>query len=172
MKKYAILSIAIFALAIGAGCVLSSGTFILTYEVEGFGPIVGNMQRAHVDLTTEKDFDKHKDKIESIDAVSIMGDIVTDFGHIDSVEIWISDQSYDDPNSVRANGNSIFVSPGFDASHSLHIEYADGLRYVRNLDILKSKIENGGSFYLYGIPNGSGFLTYRLGIIVTMTAGL
>jgi hypothetical protein len=172
MTKYAILLIVIIALAISAGCVLSSGTMILTYEAEGYGAIGGGIQSVYVDLSSEKDFEKHKDKIESIDAVSIVGDIANTAGTTAGAEIWITDNEYNNPDTVMAHGTRIFVTPNIALGDTLNINYANGLSYIQNLDVLKSKVENGTNFYVYGIPNGTAVLWYHLGIIITMTAGL
>lgn len=162
----------IIALAVGTACVLSSGTFIVTYEFQGFTPVIGNMQYVAVDLTTEDKYAKHKDKLESIDAVSIVGDIVNLEGTAASSEIWISDSLYNTPALVRTNATQIFVTPSIIPGDTLHINYASGLSYIKNVNVFESEIEKGGKFYAYAIPSGTAVMAYDIAVIITLTAGM
>ena len=177
MRKYTILSITIIALAVAAGCVLSSSTMLLTYHFEGSSSdIPAYMLIVPVDLPSAiNSYDKHKDKIESIDAVSIVGQIVNHASDSASSEIWLSDNSYLSPHDV-INGNStrIFISSKIPPHDTLNISYPQGLGYFSpaGLDSLKSEIVHGGVFNLYVIPENAANVDYNLDVVITMTAGI
>src|SRR5512143_237855 len=111
MGKHKIIAVNIIIVLLSAGCILSSGTFVVTYHIDAVQPSIGRMVPIHVDLTQISDYQKHKDKIESVDAISFVGKIANLYGSDAGTQIWISDDNYDSEDSVRANGSLIFETP-------------------------------------------------------------
>lgn len=77
-----------------SGCILS-GTFAITFYLEFPRNFSGSsFQAASVDLTTEEDWDDHKDKIESIESVKMDGVVANNQQAADTFDVYISNILY------------------------------------------------------------------------------
>ncbi len=172
MKASKIIFIVLAILLTLAGCILSSGTFVVTYHIDAVQPTLGHMVPIHVDLTQISDYQKHKDKIESVDAISLVGEIANRYGNDAGTQIWVSDGNYDNEDSVRANGSLIFETPVIAVGDTLKLDYTSGMDFIRNIDVLKWHVKSDGNFYLYGIATAPSIILYHITAVVTITAGL
>ena len=169
MKKALLSGLALLLAVVMADCI-ATGTLVFVFDLEGSHSSPGDFEAIDVDLSTNKDYNDHKDKIKSIDAVAVVGQISNNTSSDVAAEIYISDEVYTDPQAVRDNATIVFISPTIPANDTIFVDWSDGLSHIENFDELKAQIEDG-SFKLYVISSGPLDLHYDLNLIVTMTAG-
>ncbi len=155
-----------------AGCV-ASGTIIIVFDLAEFVSSSTGMEVVEVNLTTNSDYQDNKDKIKSIDQVTVAGTLTNLEPADNQAEIWLAyTDSYATPAEVRLNATRIFVSPVIPGGEELLINWADGLNHIENLDALKDAADEG-LFWLYGLAADSPFtVQFNITLIITMTAGL
>ena len=172
MKNRINMILAVLLSLLIAGCI-GTGTITFKYELAEFVSSSSGMEKVEVDLTTNKDYNDNKDKIKSIDQVTVVGWLVNELSADNQAQIWISDVgTYTTPDSVIENATRVFISPVIPGNDSLFIDWANGLDLVENLPSLKTAAENG-HFWIYGIAENAPFLVrYHVTLVITMTAGL
>ena len=172
MKKYLSFAIAFLVPIFIAGCV-ASGTIIIVFDLDEFVSSSTGMEVVEVDLTTNSDYQDNKDKIKSIDQVTVTGWFINQETADNQAEIWLAyTGSYATPAEVRSNATRVFVSPVIPGNDELFIDWADGLSHIENIDALKDAAEDG-HFWLYGLAADSPFtVRFEITLVITMTAGL
>jgi len=172
MNKRPTLIAAVLLFVFLAGCI-GTGTIRLEYELDEFYSSSGNIQVVEVDLTTNEDYNDNKDKIKSVDQVTVVGWLINMQQADNSAEIWLSDVgTFASEAEVRANATRVFVSPVIPGNDSVFIDWSDGLNHVENLPALKDAAEVG-HFWLYGLADSAPFnVGFRIGLIIVLTAGL
>ena len=165
MKKYYLIGLAILSAAFIGGCILS-GTVTFTYELDRSIISDNVTDTLDVDLTTESDYNDNKDKIKSIDAITVVGWVKNNDDDTNSVQIFMYDETDPDP-AVR-----IFSSPRIAGHDSLLIDWADGLSHIENFDALKAQLQDDGIFHLYGTAESSPFnMDFAATLVITFTVG-
>ncbi len=173
MKKTLITISALIIPVLIAGCI-ATGTVVLVYDVDSFVSTDNSVNKVHIDLNSNSDYTKNKDKVKSVDAISVVGWLINNTSTADSAEIWMSDDStYTTPAQVRANAIQIFASPSVPANDSLMIDWAEGMSHIRNFAAIESEVNGDGNFWVYGIAARTPFnMGVRASLIITITAGL
>ena len=171
MKKSILLILALLLPVVIAGCI-ASGTLVVVFDIPRFISLPLEVVYQPINLTDNSDYEDHKDKLKTIDEITLAGFIVNRGSNDAISEIWISDELYTDTASVRANATLIFISPSIPSNDTLFLHWSDGRANMRNLDIFEDQIKNGGQFNVYGIADGTFDLEYDLSVIITLTAGL
>ncbi len=170
-KTLALTALLIATLIIGCGII--TGTFTIVYEVEGLiSSTEADLQYESIDLNTIDDYQKHKDKIKSVDHVAVVGTVFNWGNTPVSGEIWLAyDSTYTRPDTVRHYGTRVFVSPVIEPGELLEIEWEDGLSYIENFPAIQDAVEVG-QFVIYGLGDSQFFyVVMDIDIIVTVTAG-
>jgi len=171
MKKNLLLALALLIPVVIAGCI-GSGTIVFVFDFEGLDSSDQTFDSEHIILSENSDYEDNKDKLKSVDAITLVGYIIN-HGTADVMgEAWISDNLLGSIDEVRNNGTLIFESPVIPAGDSIFIDWSDGMEHIRNFAALEEQLKGDGDFYLYGIASGSFHLEYQLNLIVTITAGL
>jgi len=171
MKKNLLLAAALLIPVVIAGC-LASGTIVFVFDLEGFGAASGAMQTKQVDLSENEDYQDNKDKIKSVDAITLVGQVRNRGISTAGMEVWLSDNLLANESQVRSQATQIFVSPTIPVGDTLDLNWADGMDYIRNFSVLEDQLKGDGQFYLYGIPTSGIVIEYDLNLIITITAGL
>lgn len=179
MNKIKLALAALLTVSLIIGCGIATGSFTFGYELDGpISSTNANLEWESIDLTTIDDYNDHKDKIKSVDNIALVG-VVHNLGNTAvSGEVWLAyDSTYGDygnnsPDTVRAHGTRIFVSPVIPTSDSLVIDWEEGLSYIENFAEVQAAVELG-QFVLYGLGDSQFFDVYiDVDIIITITAGL
>ncbi len=172
MKKCLTYAIALLVPIFIAGC-LASGTIIIIYDIAEFISSSTGMEKVEVDLTTNEDYQDNKDRIKSIDQVTVTGTFTNLESDTTQAEIWLADTGeYTDPDTVREYAVRVFTSPSIPGNSAIFISWSDGLSHVENLGALKDAAEVG-QFWLYGLANDTTFtVRFEITLVITMTAGL
>jgi len=170
MKKLLTLGTALLLPAFMAGCI-ATGTFVFVFDIEGNQSSPVSILAQMVDLTENDEYNDHKDKIKSIDAVAVVGEITNNLPAETVGQIWISDELYVTPDEVRQNATLVFETPSIPGNSTIFIDWSDGLSRIQHFDELKAQVESG-NFIVYGISTGAFDLFFDLNLIVTFTAGV
>lgn len=170
MRKYVLLALAISIPVIIFGCIFT-GTVVLPFDLQGGWISNGSLQSRPVDLADNPDYVDNKDKLKSIDAIVIVGD-VANLGPTDvTAKVYISDNSYTAPEDVLANATEIFVLPTVPAQDSIHMNWSDASSNMENLSAIEDQVRGDGKFNIYIISSSITGVIYKLNLIVTMTVG-
>jgi hypothetical protein len=174
MKRNLLIAVALLLPIVIGGCILTSGTKVFNIELSGWTPIPNQMQWRYVDVSSESsDYQDNKDKLKSVDEVSLVGYVVNTSDSEAHTKIYISDSLYTTPTQVETPGNStlMFDSPSIAAGDSLFLNWSDALAHVQNLPVLRDQLLGDGQFYAYAIPTGSSSIRYDLFMIISVTVG-
>ncbi len=156
-----------------AGC-LASGTIIIVFDIDEFVSSSSGMEVVNVNLTTNEDYEDNKDRIKSIDQVTVTGTLTNLESDTTQAEIWLADTGeYTDPDTVREYAVRVFTSPSIPGNSAIFISWSDGLSHIENLGALKDAAEEG-QFWLYGLAEEDTPFTvsFEITLVITMTAGL
>lgn len=155
-----------------AGCV-GTGTIIIVFELAEFVSSSSGLEVVEVDLTDNSDYNDNKDRIKSIEQVTVIGWLVNELQTDNQAEIFIADVgTYSTPAEVQAGGTRVFTSPVIPGGDSVFIDWSDGLSRIENLPALKDAAD-AGHFWLYGLAADSPFtVRFNITLVITMTAGL
>ena len=156
------------------GC-LVSGTFVVTIFINGedFSTFTG-LYHYVVDLSTDSDWEDHKDKIKDIDVIGVELWITNNASAATTFNVWIDDISEPEWMSlgeVDANATKILEDVVI-AVGANHITYAESLGLIQNVTTLKTLAESG-QFHFYG--HSSLLAEYTLDsarVVVTVSAGI
>jgi hypothetical protein len=175
MKRNLLIAAALLIPVAIAGCIVTSGTKVINFDLSGAWNPTGGMQTQYVDFPAENsDYNSNKDKIKSIDAVVLVGDLVNHSTNSVQSNIYISDNQYTTAAEVQTPGNAtlIFTSPTVPANDSLRLNWSDGLSQIQNFNVLQDQLKSDGQFYVYAITTNSSSVEYNLSIVITLTVGL
>ena len=165
---FRLFGLALIAL-LAVGC-LVSGTFII---VEDFNfTAQSGFYFYPVDITTEQEWEDHKDDINQIDVVGVEFWITsTESGPV-TFDAYIDDFSGGTPGAVPGTASKIIdaftVNPGADQ----HITYAQSLTFIKNTTRLKA-LAKLGKFDYFGTSTGNEGTTFKIDsdkVIVTFSA--
>lgn len=172
MRKNAIFILIAMLPLLVAGCLLASGTVTFTHDIDEFITSSGFTEKREIDLTTDEDFNDNKDKIQSIDQVSVVGWFYNGEPVDNFAELYVSeDGSYADPDMVRQNATRVYTSPEVPGMDSVFVDWTDALPLIENLSYLKDEVYDG-HFWIYGLAQNSPFwFRCNLTLIITLTAG-
>jgi len=156
------------------GC-LVSGTFVVTIFIDGEDfTTFTDLYHYEVDLSTDSDWEDHKDKIKNIDVIGVELWLTNNGEAATTFNVWIDDIGepvYTSVDSVDANATRILedvsVAPGAN-----HITYAESLALIQNVAALKTLAESG-QFHFYGHSSlGASFALDSARVVVTVSAGM
>jgi len=172
-EKLAALSL-IGALLLLAGC-LVSGTFVVTIFIDGedFTTFTG-LYHYEVDLSTDSDWEDHKDKIKNIDVIGVELWLTNNGEAATTFNVWIDDIGepvYTSVAPVASNATQILVDVSIDPGAN-HITYAESLPLIQNVATLKTLAESG-QFHFYGHSSlGASFALDSARVVVTVSVGI
>jgi hypothetical protein len=167
---FRLLGLALIAL-LAVGC-LVSGTFIIVEDFE-FTAQTG-FYFYPVDITSEPDWEDHKDDINQIDVVGVEFWITsTESGPV-TFDAYVDDFSGTTPTSlpVPATATKIIDAFTVNPGANQHITYAQSLTFIKGVDRLKA-LAKTGKFDYYGTSTGNEGNTFKIDsgkVVVTVSA--
>ncbi len=156
---------------VGCKDLLISGTFIFVETFEYSAD--GDFYFYQVDITTDPDWDEHKDKIDFVDAVGVEFFITNEEEGDVTFDAYIDRYSGLGPLPSEVPTSATQIIDGFTISPGVtHITYKESLGFLTGLDSLKaySKI---GQFDYYGEVTGNTGGTFTIDsakVVVTLSA--
>lgn len=165
---YRLLGLALIAL-VATGC-LVSGTFIIVEDFT-FTAQTG-FYFYPVDITTEQEWEDHKDDINQIDVVGVEFWITsTESGPV-TFDAFVDNFSGGTPSSVPGTATKIIDAFTVNPGANQHITYTQSLTFIKGLDRLKA-LAKTGKFDYYGTSTGNEGTTFKIDsgkVIVTFSA--
>jgi hypothetical protein len=138
------------------GCVLTSGQFLIDFELDDFTATTENtVTRQDVDLTTEEDYNDHKDDLESLSDVAVLGTLINNGAAPINVEVWMTaaPNTYTTSTEVTDNATRLWGPFQVPANSSKTVgwdESAD-LFKLAGKELLIQEIKGDGQFTIYAI---------------------
>lgn len=171
MNKRAKFTLAVLLALFIAGCI-ASGTITFKFPLDDFVSSSSGLEVQEIDLTTNSDYNDHKDEIRSVDQIEVVGWFHNLLQTENQAEIFISDDgTFDDPDTVRTYATRVFVSPSIPGNDSVFISWAEARDHLENVPALRDAVDEG-YFWIYGIAENSPYLVrYDLTLIITITVG-
>jgi hypothetical protein len=146
-------------LAVAApGCVLVSGQFLIDFELDNFSASTDTaVTREDVDLTTEEDYNDHKEDLKGLADVAVLGKITNTGGTDIGVEVWMTGAptTYTTPTEVTTNGTKLWGTFNLAAGASEQVSWDESaeLFSAAGKALLISEIKGDGQFTIYAIGN-------------------
>lgn len=170
MKKTISIALAA-ALALLGGC-LVTGQITLFQSIDEVPTTNVAMLPIAVDLNDEEDYVEHKDKIKSVDEISVVAIIKNNLNTDADVKMYLSDDFLTiDDISDPTKATLVFDGPTVPASGTLRIGWTDGFRYLVNEKVLINQVLGDGKFYLYAVAGSEFSLRIKAEVAVTITVG-
>lgn len=165
------------AALMAAGCVLTSGQFIVTFDFPDPLTVTSPSALAGVavDLNTISDYNDHKEDLKDVADLAIVGDVVNLTGTATDIEVWM----VADPGSllttdaaVRGAGQKIWGSLNVPGNGKVHIDWNKSAGLFTGRKALIDQVKGDGRFDLYAL--GSGTYSFRIekgALIAVISAG-
>lgn len=145
------------AIALAApGCVLVSGQFLIDFELDDFTATTESaVTREDVDLTTEEDYNDHKEDLQSLSDVAVLGTLTNNGGSAIHVEVWMTaaPTAYTSANEVKANATKLWGPFQVAAGASRTVGWDESAALFTNTGkaLLIQEIKGDGQFTVYAI---------------------
>jgi hypothetical protein len=166
---------ALLVLYLAGGCLLITGTYVINFFISNVD-VHGSSDLSYfsVDLTQNKTWKDHKDKIKNIDNVGFRLWVTNNGTSVATGELFATTNStiYTDTTDVRQNATQVFgglvLPPG-----KTYVDWPTSLKYIMNLPTMRIYVE-GGTFTVYALTSTLPFnITIDSAeVIVTATAGI
>lgn len=169
------------ALVLTAGCMLTSGQFVVTYEFadHGYDPIVvvnpSTLTGAQVNLNEVEEYQDHKGDLKAVVDVALVGQLTNLAANPTAVEVWMvanPGSPLTTDATVRAAGKKIWGTLTIPGNGTVQIDWDSSAKLFTGRQDLVDEIKGDGRFDLYVLGNAS--YTFRLdkgALIVVVSAG-
>lgn len=159
------------------GCIIV-GTFVIDFEVDetDIDALSEGIYHFNVDLTTDEDWEDHKDKIKDIDNVGFVLKVTNGNSSDITIKLYIDDVDltpYTNSGDIETNTTQVLsdITLSGPSGTSTIIDWPTSLTKVMNIATLKSQAESG-EFGIYVISEGQLDFTIDFAVVaVTVTAG-
>ena len=171
--KYTIAIFAAAALTLVIGGCLVTGQQTLTQPVDVTAVTKSEVTRVPIDLNDEPDYADNKDKIKSVDELSVVAILTNNRPAAAKAKLYLSnDETLTTVEDVQSEATLVFDSPVVPGSDVLKIHWADGFKYVQNRKAIEKEIFGDGIFQLYAIAEGDAAdlnVDVKAEIVITIT---
>jgi len=171
MRSWKIL-VAAAALA-GAGCILTSGQILISFPLTNPLTVINDTQvyTESIDLNTISDYADHKDNLESLADVALLGQITNNSASPVDVEVFFTEAATTFMTSaeVRAGARKLWGPFALAASETKTIGWDESAALIDDAgrDALIAEIKGDGVFTLYAIgPTGTFSFTINNPVLV------
>ena len=145
------------AIALAApGCVLTSGQFLIDFELDDFTATTETVvTRQDVDLTTEEDYNDHKEDLQALADVAVLGTLINNGGAAINVEVWMTAAPSSHTSSTEVMDNAVKLWGPFtvaaNASKTVDWDESANLFTKAGKELLIQEIKGDGQFTVYMI---------------------
>ena|SRR2546426_8251327 len=160
MKNVRWLAAALLLGLAAGGCVLVSGQFLIDFELKNFAVSTSAaVTKEDVDLTTEGDYNDHKNDLKGLADVAVLGKI-TNTGSSDiGVEVWMTPgtTNYLTPSQVTTNGTKLWGPFNVAVGKTKQVGWNESAALFSSTGkaLLISEIKGDGQFTIYAIANAA-----------------
>lgn len=152
-----------------AGCILVSGQFLLDFALDDFTASTElTVTRTDIDLTTESDYQDHKDDLKSIADIAVLGKITNNGSAAVGAEVWMTPSNatvYTTADDVKTHATRLWgpltVQPG--ASNAVTVDWNKSAQLFSTTGkaLLLDEAKGDGQFTLYLIGDTT---TYNIDV--------
>lgn len=142
------------------GCVLTSGQFLIDFELDDFD--VSNsttVTSEDVDLNTESVYEDHKEDLQGLSDVAMLGKITNNGATAIGVEVWMvataPSPPYTTPSQVTTNGTKLWGPFNLDPGVTTQVGWDESAALFTSTGktLLINEIKGDGMFTIYAIAN-------------------
>jgi hypothetical protein len=146
-KSLALLAVAALA---AAGCILTSGQFVVTYALpDATFSTGGTFQGELVDLNTIAEYNDHKQDLERIEDMALVGDITNNGATAVQAEAWIVPDATTAPTGVDADAVKLWGPITVAAGATVSVDWDASTALFVGRQVLIDEMKGDGIFGLY-----------------------
>jgi hypothetical protein len=142
----------------GGGCVLVSGQFLVDFELDDMDVSTPTQVASqYVDLNTNSDYDDHKDELEGIKDLAVLGTLVNTGSTTIGVQIYITADStaYTTASEVTSNATLLWGPFNVSAGDSVKVTWAESQKLFNSTGktLLLNQVKGDGTLTAYAISD-------------------
>jgi len=166
--------VALLALALVAtpGCMLTSGQFVVTYNLPDPLNVTSalTLTGADVDLNTISEYNDHKNELKRIEDLSLVGDFTNNNSTAAQIEVWIvpSGALNLTPQQLQANGSRLWGPLAVAANSTESVDWDRSAALFVGRQALIDEVKGDGHFSLYVVANGAFNVTVTKGTLIVV----
>ena len=164
--------LALLAALATAGCLITSGQFVVNYALPDPLHVVGGttLTGVDVDLNTINDYSDHKDDLKRVDDLALIGDFRNNTGGTATVQTWLvpSGALNLTPAQVQANGVLLWGPLSVAGNATEHVDWNRSAGLFKGRQTLIDEVKGDGRFSLYVMANGTFDLTVTNGAVIAV----
>ena len=147
--RFGLLTAALAALA-ATGCILTSGQFVATYALpDATFNTGGTFQGELVDLNTIGEYNDHKQDLERVEDLALVGDITNNGGASVQAEAWIVPGATSAPTGVVPGAVKLWGPLTVAAGATVSVDWDQSTTLFVGRQALIDEIKGDGVFGLY-----------------------
>jgi hypothetical protein len=168
------------AALVGAGCILTSGQILISFDL--VNPLtVTNLMPVYsepIDLSTNSDYVEHKDKLETLADVALLGQVTNNSGTAVDAEVYFSETSntFMTPAEVRAGAKKLWGPFALAPNETKTISWDQSAALIDDAgrDALIAEVKGDGVFTLYiiGTTGTFSFTVNNPVLVLVLDAGV
>ncbi|HKW51094.1 MAG TPA: hypothetical protein VJQ53_05105 [Candidatus Eisenbacteria bacterium] len=148
------------------GCILVSGQFLIDFDLSNFTTSTDSaVTREDVDLTTESDYQDHKNDLKGLSDVAVLGKVTNNGASSIGVEVWMTPgpTTYTTPGQVTTNGTKLWGPFNLAAGASKQVTWDESANLFSSAGkaLLINEIKGDGQFTIYAIA-GAGTYSFTV----------
>ena len=158
MKALKYLIPALVLTFVAAGCILVSGQFLIDFDLPSFQTTSDTVIAVEpIDLTTEGDYNDHKDDVKAIADIAVLGKVTNNLSQAVGVEVWMTpdDTAFTTTGQITGGATKLwgpFTVPGLGTKT---VDWNDSAALFSSAGkaMLLNEAKGDGKFTLYMIGN-------------------
>ena len=166
------LALAALAALTSAGCMLTSGQFVATYDLPD--PITVSQNFAanfDVDLNTVSDYKDHKNDIKRVEDVSLVGEFANGSASAAQIDVWlVADPSL--PVGPQPSGVRLWGPLTVAANSTEKVDWNHSAALFVGRQALIDEVKGDGHFRLYVAATGANCTVTKGALVVVVSAAI
>jgi hypothetical protein len=145
-----------------AGCILTSGQIRVDFDIPNFSAnSATGIDGTTIDLSTEKEYEKNKDKIKDLSDLAVLGKFTNNASQAVNVEVWITTTPSSHTTLAALQGDPTAVkiwgpfTVGANATTVIDWNKSAQLFTVAGKAALLSEAKGDGNFTIYAVSPGA-----------------
>jgi hypothetical protein len=163
--------LALAALA-AAGCMLTSGQFVATYNL----PDPLNVSSAltltgvDVDLNSISEYNDHKNELKRVEDLSLVGDFTNNSATAAQIEVWLVPSAALNltPQQLPQNGTRLWGPLAVAGNTTEHVDWDRSAALFVGRQALIDEVKGDGHFSLYVVASGAFNVTVTKGTLIVV----
>jgi hypothetical protein len=164
--------LALAALA-ATGCMLTSGQFVATYDLEDPLRVQSglNLAGTRVDLNTVSEYNDHKDQLKRVEDLALVGNFTNNSSTAVHVEVWIVPDASRlnlTPQQLQDNGTRLWGPLAVAGNSTEKVDWDRSSALFVGRQTLIDEVKGDGDFALYVVASGAFDVTVRKGTLIVV----